>query len=287
MARPLSSCGFGYPTRDGAFTDYTRPIHVLNAPPSVYLDPAGGTVGQIITVNGRFVDLGQDTFVATCSYGDGSPDAAVALNADKTFVITHTYASVGTYTLLVRLTDSDGFSGLARTTITVAPAPTDVAVRIDDGSAQRSVVRAVTYTFTSDIASIDAGAFTLLKVGGGSVDLVATRVDPRTYVLSFTGTGTEYGSLADGRYTLTLESTMVHAVSGGALAADSTVSFHRLFGDSNGDAVVGAVDVSVFIRAMNKSSADVGYVAYFDLDSSGLIDAWDYNQFRLRSGRRV
>ena len=52
-------------------------------------------------------------------------------------------------------------------------------------------------------------------------------------------------------------------------------------------AAVGAVDLTAFRTAMNKTSTELGYRAYFDFDSSGVIDVLDYNQFRARVGRRI
>jgi hypothetical protein len=60
-----------------------------------------------------------------------------------------------------------------------------------------------------------------------------------------------------------------------------------LFGDVNGDAVIGSADVVAFRNALNTTTTDAAYRGYFDLDGSGAVNTWDYNQFRLRAGKRV
>src|SRR5262249_52309247 len=84
-------------------------------------------------------------------------------------------------------------------------------VQINPGApgAQRSRVTSLAVTFDSVVsfAGPVASAFTLTRAGGGPVDFTATAtvMSGVTVVTlnNFTGTETEFGSLADGRYTLT------------------------------------------------------------------------------------
>jgi hypothetical protein len=62
---------------------------------------------------GSCADPGADAWTATVDYGDGSGERPLALEG-KRFVLDHRYARPGTYTATVRVTDSDGQSGLYR-----------------------------------------------------------------------------------------------------------------------------------------------------------------------------
>jgi pimeloyl-ACP methyl ester carboxylesterase len=90
-----------------------------NAAPVV---SAGGETsvspGTPFSRDGRFVDddAGQ-TWSATVSYGDGPP-SALALRADKTFTLIHTYASLGVFTVEVAVSDSAGGVGRASFRVT-------------------------------------------------------------------------------------------------------------------------------------------------------------------------
>ena len=273
--------------KDGGFTEYTSMIQVLNAPPTVYITAANTAIlGASFQGSGSFIDAGDDTWTATIDYGDGTPMNSLALGVGGTFVFDHAYSTPGTYAIMVRVTDSDGATGLARKYVVVPPNASADAV-IDDGSAQRSRVSNITYRFSTDISSIDADAWMLSRVDGAGVEVIASRVDARTYILTFTGTNTEFGSVVDGRYVLTLYASGVHTTAGGQLSADASLTFHRLFGDVNGDGIIGSYDLVAFRSALNATVTDAAYRSYFDFDASGVIDAWDYDQLRLRGSKRV
>ncbi len=69
---------------------------------------AGATLlpGETYSVTGSFTDPGSDPWSATVDYGDGSGSSALSL-AGKTFSLSHTYASAGTFTVTVRVSDDD------------------------------------------------------------------------------------------------------------------------------------------------------------------------------------
>jgi hypothetical protein len=123
-------------------------------------------------------------------------------------------------------------------------------VRIDDGTAQRSAVRSIAVTF-STLVSFDPGAFELTRQGGGGVvPTVTTAVVNGATVatLTFGGVGTESGSLTDGNWTLRVIASRVHAAAnpGTTMIADQTTTFHRLFGDSDGNRGVDTLDLFRF-----------------------------------------
>jgi hypothetical protein len=165
-------------------------------------------------------------------------------------------------------------------------------VVVNDGSAQRSMVKSVTVTFDR-VVTLDPGAFVLRHAGGSAVGLrVATSVvDGRTVaILTFTGSGVTGGSLADGTYKLTVRGDRVRDLVGRELdgdgdgngGGDRTDAFHRLFGDADGDGDVDGVDRDRFRSAFGTTAADTGYLWYFDFDGDGDVDGRDNGQFNRR-----
>jgi hypothetical protein len=179
--------------------------------------------------------------------------------------------------------------------------PKVVNSQINGGAVQRSKVTSLTITF-SQIVSLDAGAFSVLMkgAGGGLVNYSVSTVivNNRTIAtLTFSGTRSEFGSLKDGDYTLTIDATKVHnaaagtnldgdrnGLSGGnyqfgAAAADR---FFRLYGDSDGDRDVDNIDFARFRTTIGMSAPVAGFLAYFDFDGDGDVDNLDFARFRLR-----
>ena len=110
------------------------------------------------------------------TFGDGSSAAGMTA--------THTYAAAGTYTIILTVTDNDGLTGSASTSVTVLAAQNPVAM--------------FTWTQTYLDVTVD---------GSGSYDLDGTIV---SYVWSFgdgasaTGPTAAHSYAADGTYTITL-----------------------------------------------------------------------------------
>jgi hypothetical protein len=111
----------------------------------------------------------------------------------------------------------------------------------------------------------------------------------------FTGAETEFGSLIDGRYTLTVRSNQISA---GGLALDgdgngaggddftfgSAQGLFRYFGDVNGDATVNGFDLGFFRNAFGSSAGDPSFLSFFDINGDGTINGFDLGQFRTRFG---
>ena len=116
----------------------------------------------------------------------------------------------------------------------------------------------------------------------------ATDASGRTVAtLTFAGTGTQYGSLADGLWTLRVSAARVRGLNGVPMAADYTYGLHRLFGDSDGDRDVDATDKAAFDAAYGSHAGQAKYVSAFDFDQDGDVDAKDRQQFRKRLGKRL
>jgi hypothetical protein len=167
--------------------------------------------------------------------------------------------------------------------------PNVVSTRIDDGTAQRSMVRSLTLTFASSIASSLAtvmASLSLTRTDGLCVGLCGTLDSTGTVLtLTFTGSSIFGGSLADGRYNLCYNgSTLLAAGTKGQTGAGL---LWRLFGDVGGTACVNAADKTAFMAAMNSRRGQSNYCAYFDYDENGVIIINDLTQFYLRCGTSI
>lgn len=155
---------------------------------------------------------------------------------------------------------------------------------VDNGAAQRSMVRSLTVTF-NQVVTVGANAFEVRLNGGAAVAFTpsVSVVNGQTVVLL---TVTGGGSLADGRYTLTVRANQVTDGLGNQLdgGTDYVANFHRLYGDANGDATVNAFDYSQFRPAFGSSTGDPTFVEWLDFDGDGTINASDLGQFRDRFG---
>ena len=149
----------------------------------------------------------------------------------------------------------------------------------------------VTFSTQVTFAGPVGNAFTLVRNGGGSVGFTATAniVGGVTVVTldNFTGGLTEFGSLADGRYTLTVLANQVSA--GGVLwrrnfTFNDAQGLFRLFGDVNGDQTVNGFDLGFFRNAFGTQTGDPNYLSYLDLNGDGVINGFDLGQFRTRFG---
>jgi hypothetical protein len=176
---------------------------------------------------------------------------------------------------------------------TVAPAQV-ASVVVNDGSAQRSMVNSLTVTFDGPV-TISSGAFELSRHGGALVDLnvgISIVSGQTVALLTFSGPVIIGGSLADGSYTLTIRSDLVHDQwgreldgdgNGSAGGDDATHNFHRLFGDADGDGDVDGQDRELFRSAFEPGGG--GYLWYFDFDGDGDVDGLDNGQFNRRFGQ--
>jgi hypothetical protein len=244
---------------------------------SVGFTPAAGTPFTILRNTGSGAITG--TFA-------GMPQGASVTAGGATFQISYKGGTSGRDVVL-----------------TVAAPPTVTAVAVNDGTAQRSMVYSLTVTFDSVVtfATNPSAAFTLTRLDGaavGSFQTNATTTNNGTQtqvVLSgFRGAETFGGSLADGRYTLTV---LAGQVSSHGLPLDGDADgtggddylfpdtglpggLYRLYGDANGDRVVNAVDLSLFRNLFGATTSD----PTFDMNGDGVIDVTDLAALRTNFG---
>jgi hypothetical protein len=134
-------------------------INVLNTAPTVVLPSSGSaTRGAQVTWSGSFIDPGLDTWSATVDFGAGAGPQPLALNADKTYTLGHTYAAPGTYTITVRVSDDDGAIGRATFTVVVNPLPVNVeaARLVVRKGVLKSIVLTVSAALRADTANSPA-----------------------------------------------------------------------------------------------------------------------------------
>ncbi len=189
-------------------------------------------------------------------------------------------------------------NGLLNTATFTLPAPVGVpSVAVNDGAAQRSMVSSITVTFGGRVAfaGSPAAAFRLTRTGPGaptgdvavSVDLSGSTAAQTVARLTFSGPLTAAGSLVDGDYTLTVLGDQVVGPGGlpldgngdGQPGGDYTLSLYRLYGDTNGDRRVDALDLFAFAGGFGKRRGEAGYRGDLDANGDGSLDALDLFAF--------
>jgi hypothetical protein len=172
-------------------------------------------------------------------------------------------------------------------------------VTINAGAAQRSRVTSVKVDF-DQIVTLPvnaADAFQLKRQNDGLLVALIANVttDSATHVeLTFAGALSEFGSLADGRYTLTVFAAKVtnsygsldgdcNSVGGDdfVLTSSGTTGVFRLFGDGNGDGAVTSPDFAMFRSVFGVAGPT------FDFDNNGVVNSNDFAEFRKRFGLSI
>ncbi|HWE97883.1 MAG TPA: PA14 domain-containing protein, partial [Tepidisphaeraceae bacterium] len=222
---------------------------------------------------------------------------------------TFTPPAAGAYTVSFSAGESasgaDAETGTATATLTVVTAggPLLSSITVDDGTRQRSMVRSLTLAFTSPV-TLAPGALSLARMnagGSGSNDnsapsdasaalgTPATSDGGMTWVVPVNPSSafSAFGSLSNGIYTLTLHGSLAQDVQGRTPPTDRSLTFHRLFGDANGDRRVNAVDYGQFNAAFGSNSSQGAYNPYFDFNHDNRVNAVDYGQFSADFGKSL
>jgi len=235
--------------------------------------------GPFLSGNGALIRIAPDGTRTTLASEGLTRPTSVLVGDDGAIYVTNRGISVGTGEVI---------------RITLGPAEVE-SVASSDGPAQRSMVNSLAVTFDRAV-TLDAGALDLQWQGDGPVGLnvASAVVGGRTVaVLTFAGPGIIGGSLADGRYTLTVLADHVHDRWGreldgdgdGSAGGDRVDGFFRLFGDSDGDGDVDGQDRDRFRAAFHTHAGEPGYLWYFDFDGDGYVDGHDNGQFNRRFGK--
>jgi hypothetical protein len=104
----------------------TGTIRSVVVAPIVALGPDTSMVqGTAFSRSGSFSAPGDGPWTATVDYGDGTGDAALPLNPDNTFLLSHTYSTPGTFVVTVVVGDGRGGVGRQSLSVTVTAVPSD------------------------------------------------------------------------------------------------------------------------------------------------------------------
>jgi hypothetical protein len=281
---------------DGLAQTRTHNVQVNHVAPTVTLTgPANGVTGTPLVYQVTATDAAGGTNTLSYSWTITRNGSAFATQAGGlTFSLTASLP--GTYTVTVTVNDGSGGVTVRSRDVVIVSSVTAARVAsvvLDDGTAQRSMIRSVTVKFDKAV-TIQAGAFSVLKrgAGGGAVALktpvITTDSSGRT-IVTLTFASAVGNSLADGNYELRIDSTKISnsglfldgdgdGAAGGDYVLGNRVSdkFYRLFGDGNGDRVVDTADTTLFTSTYRKLKTDLGFNSAFDSDDDGDVDATDY-----------
>ena len=102
-----------------------------------------------------------------------------------------------------------------------------------------------------------------------------------TYSYNLSGGG---ACLQDGVYHLNAAASAVTAGGTPMASAYASPLFHRLFGDTDGNKTINALDFARFKQTFGSSSGSAAYNGDLDSDNNGTVNALDYAQFKKRFG---
>ncbi len=272
---------------------------------------SGGTVTG--TPTGGVVASGNTDQFNLLVHVLGSDPNGSDISNTATLTSTSTDSATATFHSTVSNLTVESVSDLAsvdpRLSPTQAGAGTLVAGAIQ-GAEQMSVIRYLQVTFSTAVTLNSSGNYglKLMEVNGPAFNagnttggrliqasVYRTVMNPggtETVTYSFSGPGTENGSLEDGNYSLRFNESAIQA---GGLALSSSgdpfsagpALFHRLFGDSNGDGKVDGTDSTAFMASYRSVMGQANYRAYFDFYNHARIDSTDYYVFLARNGKKL
>jgi uncharacterized delta-60 repeat protein len=246
------------------------------------LNVAGGIdlSGANLSLSGSYVPVLGDKFSIVAN--DGSDAVAGTFNGLPEGAL----VSFGTVNLTITYKGGDGND------VVLAVLPTHVvSVQVNDGSAQRSRVTSLAVTFDSNVSlpAIKSDAFQLTRQSDSAAIGLKAAQSGSVVTLTFTaGPAVDFGSLADGRYTLKV---LAAKVNGGnfdgnndgttgddyqLIGDPATNKLYRFYGDIDGDGAVSTSDFIIFRQAFN-SNLDA-----LDFDNDGAVSTSDFIQFRQR-----
>jgi hypothetical protein len=214
----------------------TFQVTVTNVAPTVSAgSDATLTAGSTLTRSGSFTDPGSETWTATVNYGDGGGNQALSLNPDKTFNLSHLYATPGNYTVTVRVTDSLNATGTASFTahvlattfrvLSCTPTPSGFDIAFSGPVKFKDALGRPVLNLYQGYDYMLGPADMIVTDGYGNPLVGSLTWDTSTNTAHFVQTG---GVLADGNYTVTL-------VSGSTGWQDSSGNLL----DGNGDGTAG------------------------------------------------
>jgi hypothetical protein len=159
------------------------------------------------------------------------------------------------------------------------------------------MVDSILYTFSEAVNIAAADAFSIAVNAGqsGTVPSLAwAAINPNSdgsstqWVVTFSGAGVTGGSIGNGVYDITLNSSAVtsDANPSAIVQARPADTFYRLFGDINGDGRVNNADYAAFLNTNGLKTGQSGFNAAFDANGDGRINNADYALMLTDNGLR-
>ncbi len=205
--------------------------------------------------------------------------------------------------------DTFGFSSTnAVKSVRVHPAYTEPAkvsnVQVGSGDAARSLVDAVNIQFDATVVVPSDAIRVVRRSDQAIVDTVVQLTQGPEGTLArvvFSGALTEFGSLRDGNYMLTLDASRIYRADGSSLDGDGNGTaggdlivgddaadgFYRLFGDTSGNRVVELGEFNLFRSSFGRQTGNAGFIPEFDFNQDGNITLADFNKFRSNFGQNL
>ena len=168
-------------------------VTVNNVAPT--LDPGTGDTineGDTFSTSGSFTDLGEDPWIITADFGDGSGPQNVGYEADKTFDLSHIYQDDGVFIVTVTLDDgTDPVSGTFVVTVNNVAPTVDAGddATIDEGDSflsEGSFTDSGTETYTATVDWGDSSSEPLTLNPDKTFSLNHVYTDDGTFTVTVT-----------------------------------------------------------------------------------------------------
>jgi uncharacterized repeat protein (TIGR03803 family) len=162
---------------------------------------------------------------------------------------------------------------------------------------QRSMVDSIVYTF-SEAVNVGANAFSIAVhsgQNGTAPSLAWAAINPNgdgsstQWVVTFSGAGVTGGSIGNGVYDISLNSSAATSDANPAVTVQTRPvdTFYRLYGDINGDGRVNNADYAAFLSTNGLKAGQTGFNAGFDSDGDGRVNNNDYAAFLTTNGMKL
>jgi hypothetical protein len=278
---------------------YTPAIATVSISPTSPLAPNGARTftavakdanGNVIPANFTW-SAARGAIDANGNYTAPATPGSDTISVTATSIATQGYKSTSSRASAL----ATSFSGSGAAAITIVAPPSLSSSAVNNGTLQRSMVNTITLSFSTPV-TLAPGAITLSLHpsvnGAGPVGTLpqnltwSTSDGGLTYTVTFSGANTVNGSLFDGVYDLTLHSSLITDAYNQSLAGgDQTLTFHRLFGDADGNGSIDIADLGTFATFYGTTPANPNFPAYLDIDNNGIIDIADLGTFASNYGK--
>ncbi len=220
-------------------------------------------------------------FSVTTNFADTTLSVGESTTLSVTFTPTTGGSSTATLSFATNDPTTPTYSMTLNGSATDVTAPTVNGFTIGDGSPQRSLIKSLGVTFSEVVTTVGSTAAAFVLTGPGAttipLNVVLPTVSGHTEAQITFASGTEFGSLIDGDYTLQVIGGQIQDAANNVLAATASTTFFRLFGDANGDHFTSQGDYNQFMLTYLNGANSV-----FDFNDNAEVEQSDYNEFILR-----